>query len=246
MSAAAEQIDDYVPSWDTEEARRSWRRRTSLEMIISGFIGLVTSFVLSIEAWQLAVDSSARFGCDVSSVLSCSAVAQTWQARILGFPTAFLGIFFEAVVLAISVAIFAGVKFPRWYMACTNLLYTIALFFAFWLFGQSYFIIQVLCPWCLLITLTTTLVFGGITRINIRDGEIHKLKEIMKESTNLGMRTFDQSLFELYQAGEISYEDALRYADSQNEVRLRIKLSQGGDAKTLSQGLDGVEIAEVR
>ncbi len=61
----------------------------------------------------------------------------------------------------------------------------------------------------------------------IRDGEIHKLKEIMKESTNLGMRTFDQSLFELYQAGEISYEDALRYADSQNEVRLRIKLSQG-------------------
>ena len=76
------------------------------------------------------------------------------------------------MVLAISVAIFAGVKFPRWYMLGTNLLYTIALFFAFWLFGQSYFIIQVLCPWCLLITLTTTLVFGGITRINIRDGVI--------------------------------------------------------------------------
>ena len=121
---------------------------------------------------QLAADSSTRFGCDISSVLSCSTVAQTWQARILGFPNAFLGIFFEAVVLAISVAVFSGVKFPRWYMLGTNLLYTIALFFAFWLFGQSYFIIQVLCPWCLLITLTTTLVFGGITRINIRDGVI--------------------------------------------------------------------------
>jgi twitching motility protein PilU len=80
----------------------------------------------------------------------------------------------------------------------------------------------------------------------IRDGEIHKLKEVMKESTNLGMKTFDQALFELYQAGEISYEDALRYADSQNEVRLKIKLAQGGDARTLSQGLDGVEVAEVR
>ncbi len=78
----------------------------------------------------------------------------------------------------------------------------------------------------------------------IRDGEIHKLKEVMKESTNLGMRTFDQSLFELYQAGEISYEDALRHADSANEVRLRIKLAQGGDAHTLSQGLDGVELME--
>ena len=171
MSEALE-AEDYLPSYETESACRAWRRRTSLEMIISGFIGLVTSFVLSIEAWQLAADSSARFGCDISSVLSCSAVAQTWQARILGFPNAFLGIFFEAVVLAVSVAIFAGVKFPRWYMLGTNLLYTIALFFAFWLFGQSYFIIQVLCPWCLLITLTTTLVFGGITRINIRDGVI--------------------------------------------------------------------------
>lgn len=80
----------------------------------------------------------------------------------------------------------------------------------------------------------------------IREGEIHKLKEVMKESVQLGMKTFDQSLFELYQAGEISYDDALRYADSQNEVRLRIKLAQGGDAKTLAQGMDGVEIAEVR
>ncbi len=80
----------------------------------------------------------------------------------------------------------------------------------------------------------------------IRDGEIHKLKEVMKDSTQLGMKTFDQSLFELYQAGEISYDDALRYADSQNEVRLKIKLAQSGDARTLAQGLDGVEVAEVK
>ncbi|HUB90224.1 MAG TPA: PilT/PilU family type 4a pilus ATPase [Dyella sp.] len=78
----------------------------------------------------------------------------------------------------------------------------------------------------------------------IRQGEIHKLKEVMKESTNLGMMTFDQSLVTLYQAGEISYEDALRHADSANEVRLRIKLAQGGDAHTLSQGLEGVELEE--
>ncbi|HET6914408.1 MAG TPA: PilT/PilU family type 4a pilus ATPase [Rhodanobacteraceae bacterium] len=78
----------------------------------------------------------------------------------------------------------------------------------------------------------------------IRKGDIHKIKDVMKESTNLGMKTFDQSLFDLYQAGEISYEDALRHADSANEVRLRIKLAQGGDAHTLSQGLGDVEVAE--
>ncbi len=78
----------------------------------------------------------------------------------------------------------------------------------------------------------------------IRKGEINKMKDLMKESVNQGMKTFDQALFELYQAGEISYEDALRHADSANEVRLRIKLSQGGDAKTLSSGLDGIDLVK--
>ena len=78
----------------------------------------------------------------------------------------------------------------------------------------------------------------------IRKGEVHKLKDVMKDSTNLGMCTFDQSLVALFHAGEISYEDALRYADSANEVRLKIKLAQGGDANTLAQGLGDVELVE--
>ncbi len=78
----------------------------------------------------------------------------------------------------------------------------------------------------------------------IRKGEIHKIKDVMKQSTNLGMCTFDQNLVELYHAGHISYEDALRHADSANEVRLAIKLAQGGDAHSLSQGLGDVELVE--
>lgn len=76
----------------------------------------------------------------------------------------------------------------------------------------------------------------------IRDGEIHKIKDLMKESGNIGMKTFDQSLFELYQNKEISYDEALKHADSANEVRLKIKLAQGGDAHSLSAGMSGVEI----
>ena len=58
----------------------------------------------------------------------------------------------------------------------------------------------------------------------IEKGDIHEIKEIMKKSRELGMQTFDQALFTLYEAGKISYEDALRFADSMNEVRLQIKL----------------------
>jgi twitching motility protein PilU len=59
----------------------------------------------------------------------------------------------------------------------------------------------------------------------IRKGEIHKLKELMKDSREQGMQTFDQALYDLYVAGKIIYEDALNSADSRNEVRLMIKLS---------------------
>jgi twitching motility protein PilU len=60
----------------------------------------------------------------------------------------------------------------------------------------------------------------------IRKGEVHGLKELMKKSTELGMQTFDQALFNLYDAGEITYEDALLHADSPNDLRLMIKLAQ--------------------
>lgn len=76
----------------------------------------------------------------------------------------------------------------------------------------------------------------------IREGRLGEIKETMKQSTNLGMQTFDQALFDLYNSGEISYEDALRHADSQNEVRLKIRLSQGGTASTLASGMEGVAI----
>jgi twitching motility protein PilU len=62
----------------------------------------------------------------------------------------------------------------------------------------------------------------------IRKGEVHKLKDLMKHHRELGMQTFDQCLFDLFQAGKISYEEALRSADSQNEVRLMIKLAREG------------------
>ena len=59
----------------------------------------------------------------------------------------------------------------------------------------------------------------------IRTGEIHKLKEVIKNSRDEGMQTFDQSLFDLYRSGSITYDDALLYADSANDLRLMIKFS---------------------
>jgi twitching motility protein PilU len=73
-------------------------------------------------------------------------------------------------------------------------------------------------------------------------GEVHEIKEIMKKSKELGMKTFDMALFDLFEEGRISYDDALRFADSMNEVRLMIKLhskqSQEMDRNAGIQHLD--------
>ncbi|MFV0276284.1 MAG: ATPase, T2SS/T4P/T4SS family, partial [Parahaliea sp.] len=62
----------------------------------------------------------------------------------------------------------------------------------------------------------------------IRKGEIHLIKEVMTRSTELGMQTFDQALFEAYKEQRISSDDAVRYADSSNDVRLMIKMHERG------------------
>jgi twitching motility protein PilU len=74
-------------------------------------------------------------------------------------------------------------------------------------------------------------------------GEVHEIKAIMSKSRELGMQTFDQALFDLYDLGEISYEDALRNADSVNELRLNIKLnSKEAKDKDVMSGIEHLNI----
>lgn len=80
---------------------------------------------------------------------------------------------------------------------------------------------------------------------NIRNGEVHKLKELMKRSLQQGMKTFDLALYELYKEGEISYEDAVHHADSANEVRLMIKLDEE-DPQKLAESMSNISLQDVR
>jgi twitching motility protein PilU len=74
-------------------------------------------------------------------------------------------------------------------------------------------------------------------------GDVHEIKEIMKKSRELGMQTFDQALFDLYEEGRISYEDALRNADSVNDLRLMIKLhSKDSKEKDITKGIEHLNI----
>ena len=141
-------------------------------MLFSSLVSLTASFVLSVDALELARNPGADLTCNINSVISCGTVGATWQANLLGFPNAYLGLIAEPVVITIAVASLAKVKFPRGFMLAAQIVYTIGLVFAYWLFYQSMFHINALCPWCLLVTLSTTLVFSSLTHVNIRDNNL--------------------------------------------------------------------------
>ena len=73
-------------------------------------------------------------------------------------------------------------------------------------------------------------------------GEVSEIKEIMKKSRELGMQTFDQHLFDLYEAHLISYEDALRNADSVNDLRLNVKLNSKRNSRDINEGIEHLEV----
>ncbi|HEY3860029.1 MAG TPA: PilT/PilU family type 4a pilus ATPase [Gammaproteobacteria bacterium] len=75
-------------------------------------------------------------------------------------------------------------------------------------------------------------------------GEITMIKEIMSKSTQLGMQTFDQALFNHYEEGNINYEEAIRNADSQNELRLRIKLESKLGKAPVDEGIDSMQLVD--
>lgn len=147
-------------------------RWTFVEMLVSSILGLVASLVLSIDAIELAKDPTADLSCNINAVLSCGTVGASWQASLLGFPNAFLGLIAEPVVITIAVAALGGVRFPRWFMNSALAVYAIGLGFAYWLFLQAYFVIGALCPWCFLITLTTTTVFMSMMRVSLMDNTL--------------------------------------------------------------------------
>lgn len=183
-------------------------------MLLSSLASLVASFVLAVEAITLAENPSAELGCDINAVLSCGTVGSSWQASVFGFPNAFLGLIAEPVVITIAIAALSGVRFKRWFMLAAQLVYTVGLALAYWLFYQAMFNIGALCPWCLLITVATTLVFFEMTRINIRDNNLYLPQRIQQASSsavqwNLDVMVVIAWLLTLVLLIVVKYGDAL-------------------------------------
>lgn len=141
-------------------------------MLFFSAVALVTSLILSAETLALARAPKKLLSCDFNSVVSCSRVAQTWQAEMvkfgeLSFPNAFFGIAAESVFVTLAVIGMIRVRVPRWFAICTWLGGLCALAYAYWLFSQSMFVIHALCPWCIVLMFSTTVQFMALTHASV-------------------------------------------------------------------------------
>lgn len=163
-------------------------------MLVGAILSLIASFVLSVEAVELAKNSNAVLSCNFSAVINCATVGNHPSAYMFGFPNSLLGLMAEPVVITVAIAGLSRIKFKRGFMFAAQVGYTLGFLFALTLFYISYNIIGALCPWCLLVTATTTFVWFAITRYNIREGNLYLSERASKKARSFIERDYDKLL----------------------------------------------------
>lgn len=144
-------------------------------LIICGIIGLAAAFIIMLEKIHLMQDPNFTPSCDLNPVISCGSVMASEQANAFGFPNPIIGLIGFPIVITTGVVMLTGVKLKRWYMLGLQLGTIFGLGFVHWLFYQSTYSINALCPYCIAVWIVTITTFWYVLLYNIRAGHI-KLK----------------------------------------------------------------------
>lgn len=167
--------------FEKKDSSLSW---TFGVMLLFGIVGLIASFILAVEEFHLLKNPDAVLSCSFNLVLNCAAVMKTWQASVFGFPNMFIGLIGFPMVIMISLLGLSRVSFPRWFLIGAQIGYVFWTLFAYWLFFSSVYVIQVLCPWCLIVTFSMTLLTATITHYNLQHntfGLSHKMNKKVEQ-----------------------------------------------------------------
>lgn len=166
-----------------------------ISMLVGASLSLLAALVLSVEAVELARNPGAVFSCDVNSIVSCGTVARTiYSAMFFGIPNGFLGLISEPVIMTIAVLGLAGIKFPKPFMLAAQMVCFLGFLFAYYLFFIGLIAVHAVCPWCLVVTVTTTIVFFSMLRYNIREDNLYLPHKISKIAKQFIKKDFDRLL----------------------------------------------------
>lgn len=165
---------------------------TRLVLAVFSGLALLASFVLSVDKVRLLEDTTTELACSINLVLNCASVMKTDQAQVFfGITNSFFGMVGFAAALALAVVLLAGVKLPCWMMNAMQAAFTLGWLFALWLFFQSVYVIQILCPWCLLVTISTTVLFFAMLRLNLAANNFGLSKSADKQAKQFIVQKYD-------------------------------------------------------
>jgi len=187
-------VKQFVAYFKHDDKRIRDNRWIFVSMLVGALLSLLAAFVLSVESIELAKNPNAVLACSINIILNCATVGIHPSASLLGFPNSFLGLIAEPVVITVAIAGLAGISFPRRFMFAAQIGYSLGFAFAVYLFFTSMFVIQALCPWCLLVTVSTTFVLFSITRYNIRENNLYLPKKIQKAAHAFIEKDYDKLL----------------------------------------------------
>ncbi|MFI6356550.1 vitamin K epoxide reductase family protein [Streptomyces sp. NPDC050743] len=156
----------------TPEGATGASRAFAWLLIVSGALGILASFVITLDKFQLLQDPHFSPSCNLSPVLSCTNVMRSTQASVFGFPNPMLGLLTYPVVVALGFALLAGARFRRWFWLGLNAGTLFGAGFCMWLMTQALYEIGALCLWCCLAWAATIAMFWYITAHNLRHGII--------------------------------------------------------------------------
>jgi uncharacterized membrane protein len=182
-------VIEYFTHRDRDMRDNRW---VFASMLVGALFSLLAAFILSLDVVTLAKNPNANLSCNINAVISCGVVAKTSFASMFGFPNSFMGLMVEPIVITVAVAGLGGIKFPRWFMFTAQIFYSLGFLFAYYLFFIGLFIVQAICPWCLLVTLSTTFVWFSITRYNIRENNLFLSKKVAKRAKDFINKDYDK------------------------------------------------------
>lgn len=164
-------------------------------MAIFSFFALLAAFQLSVDKVHLLEQPNAKLPCSINVVLNCASVMKTPQASLLGFPNSFLGIIGFSIFLFFAISSLMGAKYTKNVIKLLLAGILGAWIFALWLFFDSLYVIQILCPWCLLTTLSTTIVLATLLRISLMDNIFNIKKKHLNNLRSLLRKDYDRLFF---------------------------------------------------
>ena len=147
-------------------------RGLGLWLVITGLVAAAASFLLLYERIQLWQDSSHSTACDISPWVSCGQVMESWQASTFGFPNIFIGVVGFPLIIAIGVGLLGRLRLPRWYWIGLQAGVLFALGFCVWLWSQAVYVIEALCPYCMIVWAAVIPMAAAVTARNILCGVI--------------------------------------------------------------------------